>query len=122
MRITRVWEDAEGVSHFEEVEVPLQEGGEIGRLSELQPATGVAVYSSPDEGAPGGRVTQAMASAWRRGMTTTGTIASAPRSARWKSSAETRARVSQKEPRRVSQRRRSRFMLPPNIRNVAGGG
>ena len=41
MRITRVWEDAEGVSHFGEAEIPLRDAGEIGRLSELQPATGV---------------------------------------------------------------------------------
>lgn len=33
-RCTRVWEDAGGVSHFDEVLVPLEDAGEIGRLSQ----------------------------------------------------------------------------------------
>jgi hypothetical protein len=41
MKVTRVWEDAKGVSHFGEVEIPLRDAGDIGRLSELQPAAGV---------------------------------------------------------------------------------
>jgi hypothetical protein len=41
MHITRIYETPDGLSHFDEVEVPLAEGGEIGRLSMLEPATGV---------------------------------------------------------------------------------
>lgn len=41
MRIARVWADADGVTHFDEVEIPLADSGEIGRLSETFPAAGV---------------------------------------------------------------------------------
>lgn len=34
MHVTRVATDASGESYFEDVEVPLRDGGEIGRLSE----------------------------------------------------------------------------------------
>src|SRR5215203_1432743 len=36
--ITRVYSDAAGESHFEDVSIPLQEGGAIGKLSEGIPA------------------------------------------------------------------------------------
>ncbi len=39
--ITRVYADAKGVSHFDEIEIPLRDGGSIGRLSETFPASGV---------------------------------------------------------------------------------
>ncbi|MDB5119411.1 MAG: hypothetical protein JWN56_629 [Sphingobacteriales bacterium] len=39
--ITRVYSDSNGDSHFEDVEIPLNEAGSIGRLSEVLPATGV---------------------------------------------------------------------------------
>lgn len=48
MRLTRVWADAEGVSHFGELDVPLHDGGEIGRLSEVMGATGV-IFRETDE-------------------------------------------------------------------------
>jgi hypothetical protein len=41
VKITRVYADAEGVSHFDEVEVPLADAGEIGRLSDEWPALGL---------------------------------------------------------------------------------
>jgi len=34
LKITRVYADASGDSHFEEVDIPLQDAGTIGRLSE----------------------------------------------------------------------------------------
>lgn len=40
-QITRVYSDANGDSHFEDIAVPLTEGGEIGFLSELVPAKGL---------------------------------------------------------------------------------
>ncbi|MCW3089957.1 MAG: hypothetical protein JWP81_1026 [Ferruginibacter sp.] len=39
--ITRVYSDSNGDSHFEEIEIPLNEAGSIGRLSEVLPANGV---------------------------------------------------------------------------------
>jgi hypothetical protein len=41
MTITRVYSDSSGESHFDEVDYPLQDAGDIGRLSQLVPATGV---------------------------------------------------------------------------------
>ena len=45
--VTRVWEDGEGVSHFDEVEIPLADAGAIGRLSEPWPA-GAVVFRAND--------------------------------------------------------------------------
>lgn len=41
MRITRVYTGEDGESHFEDVELPLEDRGAIGRLSELVKATGI---------------------------------------------------------------------------------
>lgn len=41
MRITRVYSDSNGESHFEDVEILLKDAGEIGRLSERFPASGI---------------------------------------------------------------------------------
>jgi len=41
MRITRVYADGGGESHFEDMEIPLKDAGEIGRLSERFPASGI---------------------------------------------------------------------------------
>lgn len=41
MHITRVYADADGESHFEDLDIPLQPGGPIGALSALQPVTGI---------------------------------------------------------------------------------
>ena len=39
--VTRIYSDSHGDSHFEEVAVPLEEAGTIGRLSATLPARGV---------------------------------------------------------------------------------
>ncbi len=39
MKITRIYSDAQGESHFEEVNVALEDAGTIGRLSEPLPVT-----------------------------------------------------------------------------------
>ena len=39
--VTRIYSDSNGDSRFEDVEVPLEEAGSIGRLSQTMPATGV---------------------------------------------------------------------------------
>lgn len=41
MKATRIYADADGVSHFADIDVPLKDAGEIGRLSEPQPGAGV---------------------------------------------------------------------------------
>lgn len=41
MKVTRVYADSSGESHFEELDVPLQDAGTIGRLSERRPVTGI---------------------------------------------------------------------------------
>jgi hypothetical protein len=42
MRVTRVYADAAGESHFGEIDYPLHDQGDIGRLSEWVPATKLA--------------------------------------------------------------------------------
>lgn len=41
MHLTRVYADAGGESHFEDLDIPLTETGALGALSELMPADGV---------------------------------------------------------------------------------
>ena len=41
MRVTRVWVDEQGESHFEDQQIELREAGPIGQLSQLIPAKGV---------------------------------------------------------------------------------
>ena len=41
MNITRIFSDASGDSHFAELEIPLTDAGEIGRLSAAQTATSI---------------------------------------------------------------------------------
>lgn len=41
MKLTRIYADEQGHSHFEDLEVPLEDAGEIGRLSQPYPASGV---------------------------------------------------------------------------------
>lgn len=41
MKITRLYTGADGESHFEDIDIPLTDQGQIGRLSTLIPATGV---------------------------------------------------------------------------------
>ena len=40
-KVTRIYSDENGHSRFEDREIPLKEGGEIGNLSELVPAKGM---------------------------------------------------------------------------------
>jgi hypothetical protein len=39
--VTRLYSDANGESHFEDINIPLEEAGSIGKLSAVIPATGV---------------------------------------------------------------------------------
>ncbi len=41
MKITRIYTGADNKSHFEDIEVPLKDGGKAGFMSDLQKATGV---------------------------------------------------------------------------------
>ncbi len=41
MKVTRVYADAAGESHFESIDIPLRDAGEIGRLSERQPVASI---------------------------------------------------------------------------------
>ena len=40
-QITRVYSDNNGDTHFEDIEVPLKEAGNIGKLSDVLPAKGI---------------------------------------------------------------------------------
>jgi hypothetical protein len=42
MKVTRIYTGDDGESHFEDVEIPLEDRGVIGAISTLQPATGIA--------------------------------------------------------------------------------
>jgi hypothetical protein len=41
MKITRIYADASGETHFGELDMPLNDSGAIGLLSQLHPATGI---------------------------------------------------------------------------------
>lgn len=41
MKITRIYADDDGHSRFEDIEIPLKDAGDIGRLSERVPVKGV---------------------------------------------------------------------------------
>jgi hypothetical protein len=41
MKITRIVSDKDGESHFEEIDIPLKDAGDIGSLSEIFPVTGI---------------------------------------------------------------------------------
>ncbi|MFQ5398429.1 MAG: cupin domain-containing protein [Anaerolineae bacterium] len=49
MKVTRIYSDADGNSHFGMVERPLIERGDIGALSELEGATGIIFRRTPGE-------------------------------------------------------------------------
>jgi hypothetical protein len=40
-KITRIYSDVNGDTHFEDIEIPLAEAGQIGRLSRSMPASGI---------------------------------------------------------------------------------
>ena len=41
MKITRLYTGSDGESHFEDIEIPLEDSGDIGVMSQLQDATGI---------------------------------------------------------------------------------
>ncbi len=41
MKITRLYTGGDGESHFEDIEIALEDAGDIGALSELEEATGI---------------------------------------------------------------------------------
>ena len=41
MQVTRIYSGDDGESHFEDVEIPLEDLGDIGRMSKLMAATGI---------------------------------------------------------------------------------
>src|SRR5687768_15281631 len=47
--ITRIYTDALGDTHFEDIEIPLIEAGNIGRLSATEPVTGI-IFREVDAG------------------------------------------------------------------------
>ena len=49
MKITRLYSDAEGESHFDEFEIDLKEAGDIGLLSALEPATGIIFRETAED-------------------------------------------------------------------------
>ena len=49
MRITRVYADEHGQSHFDDIEIPLRDAGTIGRLSDPVPAESV-IFRANDAG------------------------------------------------------------------------
>jgi hypothetical protein len=48
MKITRLYTGADGESHFEDIDVPLEDAGDIGMLSEPVPAKGI-IFRETDE-------------------------------------------------------------------------
>ena len=49
MKVTRLYTGDDGQSHFEDIDVPLFDQGDIGQLSELVPATGVIFRETSGE-------------------------------------------------------------------------
>lgn len=49
MKITRIYTGADGVTHFEDLEIPLVEQGDIGALSERESATGIIFRETPGD-------------------------------------------------------------------------
>ena len=47
MKATRIYTGSDGVTHFEDIEIPLSDRGDIGNLSELEPATGIIFRETP---------------------------------------------------------------------------
>ena len=47
MKITRLYSDKNGESHFEDIDIPLKNSGDIGRLYEILPVTGMMLRENP---------------------------------------------------------------------------
>jgi hypothetical protein len=48
-QVTRIYSDANGDTHFDDIQIPLIESGNIGRLSAIEPATGI-IFREVDPG------------------------------------------------------------------------
>lgn len=49
MKATRIYSDEQGESHFADFDIPLQDGGDIGRLSQLEPVKGIIFRETPGD-------------------------------------------------------------------------
>ncbi len=49
MKITRLYSDENGESHFEDMDIPLKSAGEIGNLSDIYPVTGMMLRENPSD-------------------------------------------------------------------------
>ncbi len=49
MKLTQIYSDSEGESHFGSFDVPLKDSGDIGLLSQLQEATGIIFRETPED-------------------------------------------------------------------------
>lgn len=49
MKVTRLYTGDDGESHFQEEEIPLEDAGDIGRLSETMEATGIIFRETPPD-------------------------------------------------------------------------
>jgi len=49
MKVTRIFTGDDQESHFEDIEIPLTDKGEIGKLSEIVKATGVIFRETPPD-------------------------------------------------------------------------
>jgi len=47
MKITRLYSDSNGETHFEDIDIPLQDNGDIGRLSDILPVNGMILRENP---------------------------------------------------------------------------
>ncbi len=48
MKITRLYSDNNGETHFEDIDIPLQDNGNIGRLSDILPVNGMMLRENPE--------------------------------------------------------------------------
>ena len=49
MKITRLYSDKNGESHFEDIDIPLKDGGDIGSLSDILPVNGMMLRENPGD-------------------------------------------------------------------------
>jgi hypothetical protein len=49
MKITRLYSDKNGESHFEDIDIPLKDVGDIGRLSNIFPVSGLMFRENPGD-------------------------------------------------------------------------
>jgi hypothetical protein len=49
MKITRLYSDQQGESHFEDIDIPLKSAGAIGSLSDIFPVEGLMLRENPGD-------------------------------------------------------------------------